>query len=214
MDASRPKNPPEIEDLLPAPPTGWPWALPYYYCVATSAAPGEDVVAYSARKDGTGEARIENVLGRTRVTLIGYWRGVYAVANDHMFLKREDAEKHADGWFAETPIRFRFRDGELIETNEDVELTGDWPTKWTFRRYHDFGSLCACLFEELGAGGHHDEGRLLKALLHRTTPGTEAVHMFHVALTNARNNWASLFSASSRTALDEAIAALVAAINH
>jgi hypothetical protein len=213
MDASRPKNPAEIEDLRPAPPTDWPWALPYYYCVATLAAPGEEIVSYSARRDGTGEPRIENVLGRTRVILIGYWKGIYAVANQHIFLKPEDAEKHADSWFTETPIRFRFRNGELIKTDEDLELTGDWPTKWRFRRYHDFGSLCACLFEELSAGGHQDAGRLLKASLHRTMPGTEAVHMFHAALTNARNNWASLFSEGSRIALDEAIASLVAAIN-
>jgi hypothetical protein len=75
----------KISDAAGSPPHDWPWALPHLYSIDTVPESGEDIVGYSAHKDGTGEARIENVSGRARVITTGYWRGQYAVMSSRVF---------------------------------------------------------------------------------------------------------------------------------
>ena len=194
-----------IQGLLSNPPSDWPWTLPNFYALETKSEPGPGIVGYSAHKDGSGEARIENISDRTRVSLIGFWRGVYALMESKTFLKRADAERCADRWFREMPIRFRVRDGMVAWTDESVRITGDWPVEWEFRRVRDLGVLCAFLHEELLKCDRAEEARALKASLHRVMPGTEMIAMFRAALSNTKEKWGELLSARALVALEAAM---------
>jgi hypothetical protein len=199
---------PKIERLLPKPPPDWPWALPHLHSIDTVPDPGIDVVGYFAHKDGTGSAKTECVAGRTRVVEIGYWNGNYAVLGNDAFLKNEDAERAADRLFDSKPVRYRLKDGKILRVNEEVEITGNWPAAWTFRRYYDFGALCACLYGEIINSGHRDEAEALKASLHHAMPGTELIRMFYQALTLAKSTCAQSISPQAQMALDIALARL------
>ena len=196
---------PGIGDIAAKPPPDWPWALPHLYLVETVPEPGIDVIGYSAHRDGTGEAKIENVDQRTRVIIVGYWNGVYAVVWSKIFLKQADAVNEAGIHFKIKPIRFWADDGTIIHVNESVRITGQWPDTWTFNRFWDLGAFCAFLYSELGAAGHSQEAEAFKASLHYAMPGTEASIMFHKALKNGRKLFGQWLDPAARMALDSAI---------
>jgi hypothetical protein len=205
MTAEGSKIMPKIEGLLSRPPADWPWALPHLYCVETVSEPGEDLVGYSAHKDGSGEARVEEVKERTRVNVIGFWKGVYAVTRTEVFLKRKDAELQADASFKQRPIQIRARDGMVIATNEEIKITGDWPKEWSFHRASDWGVFCAFLYQELFKGGHKEEAESLKKSLRIETPGTEMLLMFQSALTNTNKRSSQWLTPQAKAGLDLAL---------
>jgi hypothetical protein len=197
---------PKIEGLLPEPPTDWPWALPHLYCVETVSEPGEDVVGYSAHKDGTGEARVEPVKERTRVNVVGYWKGAYAVVWSKVFLKRADAEREADGHFKIKPMRYRVNNGETIRLNEAIQITGDWPESWEFTHFWNLGSFCAFLYREALAAGRAQEADAFKASLHQVMPGSEAMAMFHGSLSKAKKLFGEHLKPKVQATLDTVLA--------
>jgi hypothetical protein len=195
----------EIDTLLPEPPADWPWALPDFYCVAVMSDPGDEIVGYCAHKDGTGEARLENVKDRTRVILVGYWHDQFAVVESRTFLRRDQAERAADSMFKQMRIRFKVRDGNVVWQNPSVDTSGRWPTQWRFQTTRDLGVLCAFLYEILCDSGHSEQAQKLKESLHRVMPGREMANMFRSALANVKNECTDLLTDDTLSALQRGL---------
>jgi hypothetical protein len=196
---------PKTDDILGSPPVDWPWALPHLDSIETIPDPGVDVVGYSAHKDGTGLARTATVRGRTRLVVVGYWHGEYAAMSTQVFLKKDDAEREADADFKRRPIRLRMRAGTIVGINDTIQITGNWPTEWAFNRLYDLGSFCAFLYGGLKTAGRGEEAEALRASLHYAMPGTEAISMFHRALSDGKRKFGQWLSPKACEALDMAI---------
>jgi hypothetical protein len=191
---------------LPPRPSDWPWALPHIYAVDTLSEPGDDVVGYSARKDGTGSARTAAVPGRTRVAEIGYWNGRFAILWSGLFLKENDAERVADAKFRDEPIRFRMKHGAAIRTNEKIEITGKWPETWVFHCFYDLGCFCAFLYAELKDAGLIAEAEKFKSSLHPAMPGSELFAMFQKALGDFEREYGQRLGPNAQVGLNNALA--------
>ena len=73
---------------------------------------------------------------------------------------RSKADQQAADTFTALPIRYLMHAGVVIRENPDVQITGDWPDHWQFRRYQDLGVLCAFVYEQalrLGAAEAAEE---------------------------------------------------------
>jgi hypothetical protein len=174
--------------------------------VDTFPEPGVDVVGYSAKKDGTGEARTADVSARTRVGVIGYWNGEFAVVSSQVFLKEGDADRHADAQWKNPPIRFRMKHGAIIRKNDEIRITGKWPDNWTFHRLYDLGAFCAFLYSELKVGGRDGAADKFRSSLYYAMPGTEAVAMFQRVLTQCQQNFAEGLTPYAQAGLNAALA--------
>jgi hypothetical protein len=139
------------------------------------------------------------------VDVIGYWDSNYAVVWSQLFLKKADAEREADIHFKIKPIRYRAEDGRVLRVNESIDITGNWPASWTFDRFWDLGAFCAFLYAGARAAGRDQDAEVFKASLHQAMPGSEAVMMFHDALSKARKSFGLMLDSKTQAALDIAI---------
>jgi hypothetical protein len=127
-------------------PERWPWALPHLYALNTAG----------------------NV-----VETIGYWNGRFAVYDRNVLRDERQAGELAASWFEELPVRHLMEEGRTVRTRPEVEITGEWPTRWTFRTFVDVRIFASYLFEVVCVRGGTAEASRFRESLRFAYPMTE-----------------------------------------
>ncbi len=177
----------DFTSVLPKAPDRWPWALPHIYAINLFSEPAVEVCAASASPDGEYVEKTELNEDRTIIEQVGFWHGTYALLDSFAVLKKEAAMEEARHLFALLPVRYVMEQGAVVETNELMEITGEWPDLWRFNSFNEIGSYCAYLFEKL-QGADEATAVTFRESLHFAMPGTELIVMYIDALTNVQSS--------------------------
>jgi hypothetical protein len=97
-------------------PDNWPYALPHLYA-----------------------ANVVSDQAQPKVELVGFWQGEYRLAETQIHPSLEGASASARDLFAAGVVKYLMQDGEIVEENINVQITGDWPRKWKFNLIRDVG---------------------------------------------------------------------------
>ncbi len=175
-----------FEPVLGRPPLVWPWALPHYFAVnvAPDPAVGNLGPLTSLRGVPGGIAEAPNP-DRHRVEVIGFWHGNYRVVDVQHVPSRDKATEVATQNYKDLAIRFLLHSGAIVRENHKIDVTGDWPTEWTFRNISDLGVLCAYLYEESKRRGAGPMADAFRDSIGHAWPVTEQVVTFERCLTQA-----------------------------
>jgi hypothetical protein len=188
-------------------PNDWPWALPTLYSVNYAPDPGEQLVGYSAKLDGSSKT-ISRFNNETfRVETVGYWHGDYRVVEVQRFRNKVRAEAYATTQFENLPVRYLMASGKVVAQRPDVEMTGEWSDEWQFRTIRELGVFCAYIYEKAQLRGDHDFAREFRSSIRAGWPVTILLNNYRQSLMFAKAHDASWAESVDAVPLSRAIEA-------
>jgi hypothetical protein len=188
--------------LLPAP-DDWPYAIPHLYAVNIVSDPGMIITGWSASPNGQSNARSALDIGRSKVELIGFWHGEYKIIETKTFPSPAIAEEFAKETYKSIPTKFLLRNGNVMEENGIVQITGDWPVVWNFVQLRDIGVFLGYLQMLLKNRNKNEQAQRLKESITPAWPPTEIILVFQQSLQLARKEF--LLDTATRKLIDKAL---------
>ena len=197
-----------FETVLGRPPTDWPWALPNLYAVNTALDAADEIAGARASPDGSSSVRYKYNADRSRVEIVGFWRGEFRVIHVEHASSPAKAEKQAADVFTSFPVRYLLHAGATVRENVAVHITGDWPERWQIQRYQDLGVLCAFIYEQAQKSGAADAAEDFRRSIQFAWPVTEQVMVYRSALQYALRSLSRWLSVEALNAIREALATI------
>ncbi len=194
-----------FEPVLGRAPATWPWALPHLYAVNAASEVRRQIVAAFAAPSGEYADRSVLRSKSGRVEVIGYWGKSYRIVHTQEFPTFAEARRSAEETFEQLPVRFLLEDGFVREENTAVEVTGEWPRTWAFKRASDIGAFCAYIYQQVLNKGHLEVADSFKGSLYFAWPPTEQLMVYLRALECARLSLRDCVSPSDMKVLQAAM---------
>ncbi len=97
-------------------------------------------------------------------------------------MTRAVAEQEATSSFAAIPVRYLMHSGQVVSENQGVAVTGDWPSRWVIKSFHDIGVLCSFIFEQARNAGAQKEVVVFRNAIKPAWPATEQLLVYIAAL--------------------------------
>jgi hypothetical protein len=186
-------------------PDDWPWVFPHYYAVNIVSDPKVAVVGWTASPDGEDQPRTAFVAEHSKMEVIAFWQNAYRIISVKDFLRRADAEQQARDYFRSIPTKYLMLNGQMIEENQSITLTGDWPSNWEFSEIRDLGVFFCYLVLSAQSKGAIKQAQKVKESLLPAWPQTELILSYQKAFEVAQEELGLVLSSKENELIDEAL---------
>jgi hypothetical protein len=164
---------------------------PVLYGVNCAPDPGEQLVGYSAKLDGSSKA-ISKFSNQTyRAETIGYWHGDYRIVELQRFRNKVRAEAYATTQFDNLPVHYLMDSRKAVAERPEVEVTGEWQREWQFHTIRDLGVFCAYICEKARLRGNPDFAEEFRSSIRAAWPVTSLLNNYRESLMFAKMHFAS-----------------------
>ncbi len=194
--------------ILAPVPDDWPWILPHYYAVNVVSDPKVAVVGWTASPDGDDQSHTAFVADYSKTEVVAFWQKTYRIVSVKDFLNRADAEQQARDYFRNIPTKYLMFNGQAIEENQSVVLTGDWPPDWEFAQIRDLGVFFCYLVILAQSKGAIKRAQKVKESLLPAWTQTELILSYQKAFQVAQKELWALLSARENKLIDKALKTL------
>jgi len=195
-----------FQPVLPAAPETWPWALPYLAAVNVAPDPHSQVVEAVASADGKLVERRTMAAEAHRLEVIGYWKGEFGIVHFQRFASVSAAMKEANDLLKVVPVHYLLKSGKVLRIHRHLDVTGEWPRHWRFRRGQHLGVCCAFVYDQAREHGARKEAEAFKRKVWYEGSPAEQVGVYVDALDWAEQHLSRWLDVKDIRVLKQAVA--------